>query len=80
MRPRSFDIIDRTIEEVSKLGNTPTEIAELIGCRPKQITCWLSGEFTPSAFYLQRFHEVGCDVLYILTGRRYTISGGDTDV
>lgn len=80
MRIRDQGIIDRTIEEVSNLGDTPYAIANLVGCPVQQIRNWLDGAYTPSAYYLQRFHEVGCDVLYILTGKHYTITGGDTGV
>lgn len=79
MRYRDYDITLRTSEEVSKLGSTPGEIAKIIGCPTQIVRSWLSGEFTPSAHYFRRFHEVGCDVLYILTGEHYTILGGETD-
>ncbi len=80
MRMRDAGIIDRTVEEVSKLGNDPTVIAKLVGCPTQLIQYWLDGAYTPSAFYLRRLHEIGCDVLYILTGNHYTVIGGDTDV
>lgn len=77
MRYRDYDITLRTAEEVSKLGSTPVEIAKLIGCPAQVVRSWLNGEFTPSAHYLRRFHEVGCDVLYILTGTHYNLLGGE---
>lgn len=80
MRYNDTIITDRVIEEVSKLADTPRAIAKIIGCPTQLVQYWLDGIYTPSAFYLRRLHEVGCDVLYILTGKRYTISGGDTDV
>ena len=80
MRPNDTNIRDRTIEELSLLGETPLEISKIIGCPTNLVQYWLDGVYTPSAFYLQRFHKIGCDVLYILTGERYTLSGGDTDV
>jgi hypothetical protein len=80
MRIRDTSIIDRTIEELSRINNDPHELAKLVGCPTQLIRYWLDGVYTPSAFYLRRFHEIGCDVLYILTGKHYTISGGDTDV
>jgi hypothetical protein len=75
---RDVGIADRTAEEVAKLGNDPHAISEIIGCPTNLVRYWLDGTYTPSAFYLRRLHEVGCDVLYILTGKHYTISGGDT--
>lgn len=80
MRPNDVNIRDRLIEELSKLGDTPYAVAKLIGCPTQLVRYWLDGVYTPSAFYLQRLHEIGCDVLYILTGTHYTISGGDSDV
>ena len=80
MRMRDVGIASRTIEELSKLGNEPLEIAKIVGCPTNLVRYWLDGVYTPSAFYLRRFHEIGCDVLYILTGKHYNISGGDTHV
>lgn len=77
MRLRDFGIAERTAEEISKLGNTPQKIANLLGCPTRLVRYWLDGIYTPSAYYLRRFHELGCDVIYILTGNR---SGGVTDV
>jgi hypothetical protein len=80
MRFRDNGIIDRTIEEVSRLGTTPMEIAKIVGCPTNLVRSWLDGTFTPGAFYLRRLHETGCDVLYILTGNHYKLSGGDIGV
>lgn len=80
MRPTDNKIRDRLIEELRWVGDTPAEIAKLIGCPTQLIRYWLDGVYTPSAHYLGELHNTGCDVLYILTGKRYTITGGDTDV
>jgi hypothetical protein len=80
MRLRDVYIADRTAEEIRKLGDSPNRIAERVGCPPQLVRYWLDGLYTPSAFYLRRFHEIGCDVLYILTGKHYHIGDGDTDV
>lgn len=77
MRLRDFGIATRTTEEISKLGKTPTEISKVIGCPTQLVYYWLDSTYTPSAYYLRRFHEVGCDVIYILTGKH---TGGATDV
>lgn len=79
MRLRNVGIAERTAEVVSTLGNTPLEIAKRIGCPAQLVSHWLDGTYTPSAFYLRRFHELGCDVIYILTGK-HSNTGGDTDV
>ena len=80
MRIRDASITERTIEEISKLGPTPYDIGKIVGCPTQLVRYWLDGIYMPSAFYLRRFHEIGCDVMYILTGVRYKITGGDTDV
>lgn len=80
MRNNDFYIRERTAEEVRKLGNNEYLIADKIHCPPNQIKHWLDCEFSPSAHSLKILHYAGCDVLYILTGQRYTITGGDPDV
>jgi hypothetical protein len=77
---RDVGIADRTAEEVSKIDSDPHVIAKLVGCPVQLVRYWLDGTYTPSAYYLRRFHEIGCDVLYILTGNHYINSGGDIDV
>lgn len=72
MRYRDYGISQRTSEEVSRLGESPRDIGKLLGCPAKLVRSWLSGEYTPSAFYLRRFHELGLDVIYILTGNHNT--------
>lgn len=80
MRVRNYDIDQRTAEEVSKLGKTPHEISQRVGCRVPTAASWLTGTFTPSAHSLRMLHDAGCDILYIITGKHYTITGGDSDV
>lgn len=72
MRYRDYGISQRTSEEVSRLGQTPLEISKIVGCPSNLVRSWLDGEYTPSAFYLRRFHELGLDVIYILTGNHNT--------
>ena len=80
MRINDNEIRARTIEELRKMGGYSHEIAKRTGCPSNLVQYWLDGVYTPSAHYLRKLHDAGCDVLYILTGKRYTISGGDTDV
>ncbi len=70
MRIMDYDMRERAVEELHKLGDTPTEIARKIGCAPPCVRVWLSQEGIPSAYYLKRLHELGCDILYIITGER----------
>ncbi len=68
MRKTDYDIRDRCAEELRRFGRTPKEISERTGFVPQLVRVWLDGEATPSAASLARFHALGMDVLYILTG------------
>lgn len=68
MRKTDYGIRDRCAEELLRFGNTPQTISERTGFVPQLIRVWLNGEATPSAASLARFHALGMDVIYILTG------------
>lgn len=70
MRYKDPGIPRRAAEELYKLPGTNREIAQRIGCNPNSITDWEVGRTIPSAYYLKRMYEIGCDVIYILTGER----------
>lgn len=70
MKLKDSTMHERVAEEIYKLGSSNKEAARKIGCGRKMITEWISGRNIPSAFYLKALHEAGCDVLYILTGKR----------
>lgn len=76
MRWTDWPMRERSVEELRKLGDTPQEIAKLIGCSDTLVKYWLNEEGVPSHFYLKKIYELGCDILYIITGvRQY----GDTN-
>lgn len=62
-----YDISERVIEELLKLGDTPTKIAARVKCAPQLISHYLNGGI-PGTIYMKRLYEAGCDVIYILTG------------
>lgn len=73
-RKARLEIGHRTFEEVDKIFNVSKyggmiAAAKTIGCHKNAIYEWESGK-TPDAIHLQRLHEIGADVIYILTGRR----------
>lgn len=72
MRRTDWSMRARTVEELEKLGDTAYEIAKLIGCGSSErlVKNWLNEECVPSHFYLNRLYELGCDILYIITGVR----------
>ena len=68
MRKVNYDIQARTAEELRKLGKSAREIADAMGCSPSHVRNWLNEDATISAWYLAKMHELGCDVIYVLTG------------
>lgn len=70
MRWTDWEMRKRSAEELNKLGDTPQEIAKIIGCSDTLVRYWLNEEGVPSHRYLKRLYEIGCDILYIITGVR----------
>ena len=64
---RAFEELER-LYDVKKHGNKLL-ISKIIGCDKKAISSWEVGA-APDAIHLQRLHEIGADVIYILTGVR----------
>ena len=52
-----------------RLFPTHPAAAAALGSDRKIVYTWHQGN-APTAIYLQRLHELGADVLYILTGQR----------
>lgn len=73
-RKARIEIGQRAVEElerlydVKKYGNKLL-VSKMIGCDKKAIGGWENGA-APDAIHLQRLHEIGADVIYILTGDR----------
>lgn len=59
----------RAREEVLRLFDKDKDARAALGCGINTITHWGEGD-APSTLYMARLHEVGADVVYILTGRR----------
>lgn len=70
MRRMDVKMRSRAAEELNKLGDSSYEIAKLIGCSDNLVRYWMNEEGVPSHFYLNRLYELGCDILYIITGVR----------
>lgn len=68
MRKTDPDMVERMVEEVRKLGGSYAEIARRIGCPYQLVQFWLTKSGLPSAYYLRRLHELGCDILYMIVG------------
>ena len=68
---RAFEELER-LYDVKKYGNKLL-VSKMIGCDKRAIGSWETG-IAPDAIHLQRLHEIGADVIYILTGRR-TVDG-----
>lgn len=61
---------ERVAEEIFKLGGTNAEIARKLRCSKSSISDWITGKNIPNAYALKKLHYAGCDVIYILTGKR----------
>lgn len=59
----------RAYEEVLRLFPIMKDAERIIGCENYTIYKWRDG-VSPSAIYLQRLHELGADVIWILTGKK----------
>lgn len=59
----------RAYEEVLRLFPKMKDAAAALQCKDNNIYQWGNG-ICPSAKFLARLHNVGADVIYILTGRR----------
>jgi phosphoribosylformimino-5-aminoimidazole carboxamide ribonucleotide (ProFAR) isomerase len=64
---RAFEELER-LYDVKKYGNKLL-VSKMVGCDKKAIGGWENG-VAPDAIHLQRLHEIGADVMYILTGVR----------
>lgn len=65
-----IEIGRRANEEVYRVFGNYRKAARLIGCDYRLINSWMHGN-TPGGHFLARMHYLGCDVLYILTGKRH---------
>lgn len=71
MAQRKADIAigERAYTEMMRLYGSTTKAAQALGSERRIINDWNYG-ITPSALYLRRMHELGIDIIYILTGRK----------
>ena len=70
MRTTDVNMRIRTVEELSKISDDHIEVARIVGCSTTLARYWMNEEGVPSHLYLKRLYELGCDVLYIITGVR----------
>ena len=63
-------LYNRTREELYALGLGPSEIARKVGCSTCIASGWMCGDNLPSTAFLGPLHDIGVDVLYIITGKR----------
>ena len=69
MRKQDIEIGKRAYDEVLSMFPMMKDAVAAIGCGNKAVYEWKYGT-APSATYLARLHELGADVIWILTGRR----------
>jgi len=68
-RPTDIGIGIRATQEILRLYPKKKHAMMALGCGKHTINEWRNG-VAPSAANLQRLHELGADVIWILTGRR----------
>jgi hypothetical protein len=68
-KKQPIDIGKRAYNEVIRLFPKMTDAESMIGCKRQAIYSWSYG-VAPSSLYLARLHDLGADVIWILTGRR----------
>lgn len=68
-RKADISIGERAYTEMMRLYGSTTKAAKALGCERRLINDWNWG-VAPSALYLARMHELGIDIVYILTGRK----------
>jgi transcriptional regulator with XRE-family HTH domain len=69
----------RLREERDRIRLTQTELATLAGVTRSAQGNYESGARVPDAAYLMRAAAAGVDVLYVLTGRRAPVPGGEEE-
>ena len=74
MAIKDTEMTKRLREELYRLGKTQGRIADVLDCDRQLVYQWVSGRAAPSAYFLASICEAGCDIIYILTGKR---TGGD---
>jgi hypothetical protein len=65
------EMFDRLAEELDKLrenGWTNVDIADELRCRDVTVWRWKHGWDFPSITHLRDLYEIGCDIMYIITG------------
>ena len=68
-RPVDIGIGIRAAQEINRLYPKKKHAIIALGCGKHVIYEWQNG-VSPSATNLQRLHELGADVIWILTGKR----------
>lgn len=61
---------DRLREERARLKLNQTELGSAVGAAKRTVVDWEKGRTAPSSAQMAALSGMGCDVLYILTGRR----------
>lgn len=63
-------LYDRMQEELFALNISASELARKIGCSIPTASDWMAGNNLPGTAYLSPLHDIGVDIMYILTGKR----------
>lgn len=66
-----FDMYDRMVEEINRIGENQSDLARKIGAHRNLVHSWTNDFTMPSLYYLARLYKQGMDVIYVLTGERH---------
>ena len=66
--PEMFLRLREELEKLNKNGWSVNDIADELRCTTVTVRLWRNGTKFPSAVYLRDLYEIGCDIMYILTG------------
>lgn len=66
-----YEMRIRLCEELHRLreqGWSGVDIADELLCSKSTVSRWQNGTLFPNPCYLRDLYEIGCDIMYILTG------------
>lgn len=64
------EMTPRLVEEIYRVSESNTDLARELGCSDTTVYQWITGSTIPYAYYLAKLYDLGCDIIYVLTGMR----------
>lgn len=71
MNRTDTDMYARVAEEILRRRDISyVQLARELGCNYTTVQVWMRGEGVPGPYFLRRLHNLGYDIIYMLTGER----------